>query len=99
MKSKAGSGPGAGQAKWIGARGWHLTHGTHNAHIQSMTLTDHTDKSYIEIAYRIPGKGGWHRKVFEAPSAPAVEKKMSDFLGALREREGDDIEVSFTRDR
>ena len=40
-----------------------------------------------EIAYRIPGKGNFKRRTFKTEAAAEA------FLDALREREGDDIEV------
>jgi hypothetical protein len=45
-----------------------------------------------EIAYRIPGKGGWKRKVFDSKS------KMERWVDKLIEKEGDDVEINWSAD-
>jgi hypothetical protein len=46
----------------------------------------------VEVAYRVPGAGGWKRKKF--PSNAAAVK----WLDKLIAKEGDDIEVRWARD-
>lgn len=46
-----------------------------------------------EIAYRIPGKGGWKRKTFKS------EADANKFIAKLRDDEGDDVEVRWSDDK
>ena len=54
-----------------------------------------TDKAFplytlkVEIAYRIPGKGGFRRRMFES------ESKADAFIDKLIQKEGDDVEVQY----
>jgi hypothetical protein len=41
----------------------------------------------VEIAYRIPGKGGFRRKTFQS------EAQAERFVDTLTEKEGDDVEI------
>lgn len=41
----------------------------------------------IEIAYRIPGKGGWKRKEFK------TKKDSEKFIDKLFDKEGSDVEI------
>lgn len=43
----------------------------------------------IEIAYHIPGRGGWRRKMFR------TQAQMEKWLDRLLEREGNDVEVRY----
>ena len=45
----------------------------------------------VEVAYRIPGKGGWKRRTFETAA------KAEAFLARLRAKEGDDVEVRWAQ--
>lgn len=46
-----------------------------------------TATSQVEIAYRIPGKGGWKRRTFKGQAA------MERWVEKLIEREGTDVEI------
>lgn len=47
----------------------------------------------FEISYFVPGRDGWRRRIFRS------EVEMEAFVDALREREGDDVEVRYGEGR
>jgi len=54
---------------------------------QTMTDKAKAADTLKEIAYRIPGKGGWRRRAFGSEAAADA------FIDKLIRKEGDDVEI------